>query len=174
MRCIPYAVLLFTFTTCVSVRVNYDYDTETDFSRYTTYHYFPGMASGLSQLDENRLIHALDSVLQAKGYLLAAQPDFFINILSSTHSNASNRAVGIGMGGTGGNVGGGVSVGLPLGHTAPQRKIQFDCIDAQKDVLFWQATAESGYPESASPNVREARLRAVVHKVLSKFPPQKP
>lgn len=158
---------------CASVSVTYDYDKNTDFSSYTTYNYFYDIESGLSQLDEKRLKRILDSTLHSKGYLLAEEPDFFINVLSNEFRNASNSAVGVGVGGTGRNVGGGLSVGVPLGNSGIQRRIQFDFVDAQKDALFWQASSESGFRENASPSVREERLRAVVKKVFSKFPPEK-
>ncbi|MEO9512005.1 MAG: DUF4136 domain-containing protein [Flavobacteriaceae bacterium] len=158
---------------CSSVKVSYDYDQATDFSGYTTYNYFSDIESGLSALDEKRLVRVLDSTLQSKGYLLAEEPDFYINILSRAFRNAPNNAVGVGIGGTGRNVGGGVSIGLPLGNSGIQRSIQFDFVDAQRDALFWKASSESGFRENASPSVREERLRAVVKKVFSKFPPQK-
>ena len=161
------------FVSCGGVRVSYDYDKATNFSNYTSYNYFTDIESGLSGLDEKRLVRILDSTLQSKGYLLAEEPDFFINILSSEYRAAPNNSVGVGLGGGGRNVGGGVSIGLPLGNSGIQRQIQFDFVDAQKDALFWQATSESGYRENASPSVREERLRAVVKKVFSKFPPEK-
>lgn len=158
---------------CGGVKVNYDYDETTDFSNYSSYNYFSDVKTGLSQLDEKRLIAILDSTLQAKGYLLAEEPDFYINILSSQYRSAPNNSVGVGVGGTGRRVGGGVSVGFPVGNSGVQRQIQFDFVDAQKDALFWQATSQSGYRENASPSVREERLRVVVNKVFSKFPPKK-
>ncbi len=132
------------------------------------------MESGLSRFDEKRLLRALDSTLQLKGYLLSEEPDFLINILSSEFQTAPGNNIGIGVGGTGGNVGGGVSVGLPMGNTGWQRQIQFDFVDSQKDVLFWQAISESGFRDNASPSVREERLRAIVDKVFRKFPPNTP
>ena len=172
MKSFLYILLLCTLLSCNAVRVDYDYDKATNFSNYTTYNYFSDIESGLSELDEKRLFKALDSTLQAKGYLLAEEPDFFINILSSEFRNVSGNNVGIGVGGTGRNVGGGVSVGLPIGNSGWQRQIQFDFVDSQKDALFWQAVSESGYRDNASPSVREERLRAVVDKVFKKFPPE--
>jgi len=158
---------------CNAVRVNYDFDKATDFSNYTTYNYFSDIESGLSELDEKRLIKALDSTLQAKEFLLTEEPDFFINILSSEFRTAPSNNVGVGIGGTGRNVGGGVSVGLPIGNSGWQRQIQFDFVDSEKDALFWQAVSESGFRDNASPSVREERLQALVAKVFSKYPPKK-
>jgi len=169
IRVIPLVILF----SCGAVQVNYDYDRATDFSNYATYNYFSDMDSGLSGLDEKRLLRVLDSTLQAKGYLLAEEPDFLINILSSSFQKAPNNSVGVGVGGTGRNVGGGVSVGIPIGGSGLTRNIQFDFVDAEKDALFWQAVSESGYRDNASPSVREAQLRKVVAKVFAKFPPDK-
>jgi hypothetical protein len=79
----------------------------------------------------------------------------------------------VGVGGTGGNVGGGVSIGLPLNRNNLEREIIFDLIDSQKDVLFWQAVSNSDYSENATPLNREKVLQQVVQKVFSKYPPSK-
>ncbi|WP_136465078.1 DUF4136 domain-containing protein [Flagellimonas onchidii] len=173
MRYSIFIVVLGLLASCAGIRVQYDYDKATNFSNYSSYNYFSDLDSGLSELDERRLIRILDSILQSKGYLLSEEPDFFVNILSSEYRNAPNNSVGVGIGGTGRNVGGGVSLGLPLGNSGIQRQIQFDFVDSQKDALFWQASSESGYRDNASPSVREERLRAVVQKVFSKYPPKK-
>ena len=130
------------------------------------------METGLSQLDERRLLKILDSTLQAKGFLLSEEPDFLVNIISSEYRKAPSNTVGVGVGGAGRNVGGGISVGVPLGSSALERRIQFDFVDFQKNTLFWQAVSESGYNDEASPYEREEKLRAIVNKVFSKFPPK--
>lgn len=172
MRYLLSIVLIVLLASCSSVKVNYDYDKTVDFSSYSTYNYYSDMQSGLSQLDEKRLLNALDSTLKAKGYRLAEEPELFINIISNEYRSAPNNNVGVGLGGGGRNVGGGISVGLPLGGPNIQRSIQIDLVDAQRDALVWQAVAESGLRENASPSVREDKLRAVVKKVFSKFPPK--
>ncbi|MBT8179507.1 MAG: DUF4136 domain-containing protein [Eudoraea sp.] len=170
------AVLLIVFlllVACGAVRVNYDYASETNFSRYTTYNYYPDLDTGLSELDSKRLLRAVDSVLQAKGIPMAENPDFFINIHSVSYRNNPNSTVGVGMGGTGRNVGGGVAVGIPLGNSNMSRDIIFDFVDVQTDALFWQAVSSSNFSDNASPSTRERLLRDVVLKVFSKYPPEK-
>ena len=157
---------------CSSVRVNYDYDKSVRFTDYATYDYFIDMETGLSQLDEKRLLRVLDSTLQTKGYSLSATPDFLVNILSQEFQKAPQSNVGVGLGGTNRNVGGGVSIGIPVGSSQWQRSIQFDFIDAKKNVLVWQAVSESGFRDNASPSVREEQLRKVVAKVFAAFPPE--
>ena len=172
MRYLLSIVLVFILTSCSSVKVNYDYDKAVDFSSYSTYNYFSDMESGLNQLDERRLLRALDSTLKSRGYRLAEEPELFINIMSDEYRSAPRNNVGVGIGGSGRNVGGGISVGLPIGGSNLQRSIQFDLVDAQRDALVWQAVAESGFRENASPSVKENQLRALVKKVFSQFPPK--
>ncbi len=130
------------------------------------------METGLSDLDNKRLFNVLDIALQSRGLVFSEEPDFYINVESKAYQSAQNNNVGIGVGGGGGNIGGGVSVGIPIGQPSLQRHIQFDFVDARKDVLFWQAVSESSYKENAPPEAREEKLRILVEKVLSKYPPK--
>ncbi len=117
MKKAVFLVVFFLIVACGAIRVNYDYASETNFSAYKTYNYYPDIDTGLSELDTKRLLRAVDSVLEAKGIFMAENPDFFVNIHSVSYRNNPNSAVGVGMGGTGRNVGGGVSVGIPLGSS---------------------------------------------------------
>ena len=156
---------------CTSVRVSYDYDKGTDFSNYQTYNYFEDLETGLSELDTKRLLRAIDSTMQLRGIQYSEEPDFFINIQTREFSNPNRNTVGVGVGGTGGSVGGGVSVGLPLGGNTVDKEIIFDFVDSQKDELFWQAVTETALRENATPTEKETKLRQIVFKVLSKYPP---
>ena len=171
MKKITFLALLILLASCGAVRVNYDYSQGTDFTAYKTYNYYPDMNTGLSQLDTKRMLRAVDSVMQIQGFSISQKPDFFINIQSSVYRDAASPSVGVGMGGTGGNVGGGISVGVPLGGSGMSREIVFDFVDAQLDALFWQAVSNSNYRDNASPSTRERVLREVVAKVFSKYPP---
>ena len=173
MRSLYLILLVFCFVSCSSVRVVYDYDKATEFTNYTTYGYYPDMETGMSQLDAKRLLIAVDGAMQQKGILFSEEPDLFINIQSRDFKNPSNSNVGVGVGGTGGSVGGGVSIGIPLGRAALEREIVFDLIDSQKDMLVWQAISESPFREGASPSVKEEKLQEIVNKVFSKYPPAK-
>ncbi|MEB8330020.1 DUF4136 domain-containing protein [Flavobacteriaceae bacterium KMM 6897] len=171
MRNILTVLVFLLLASCNAVRVNYDYDKDTDYSSYTTYNYYPEMKTGLSQLDTRRLLDAIDSTMQVKGMLLAEEPEFFINITSNSIRAPRNNTVGVGVGGTGRNVGGGLSIGLPIGQPDLDRVIQFDFVDSQKDELFWQAISESSFQENLSPVERETKLKQVVDKVFAKYPP---
>jgi len=173
MKSILIVASLLVVTSCAPIRVNYDYEKTTDFSKYKSYNYYSNIDSGLSELDTKRLLDALDANLQAKGIQLAEKPDFFIDIKSSEYRENQSSSVGVGMGGTGRNVGGGVSIGIPIGQANVNRQIQFDFVDENGIGLFWQAVSESSFNPNANPEKREAQLRAVVVKVLEGFPPKR-
>lgn len=130
------------------------------------------METGLSELDEKRLLNLMDIALQIKGMLYSEEPDFLINISSESFQASQNTSVGVGVGGGGRNVGGGVSVGIPVGVKTLQRQITFDFVDAKREELFWQAVSESSFKENISPVVREQKLAELVDKVLAKYPPK--
>lgn len=163
--------LLILFFSCASVNVNYDYDRQVDFKKYKTYNYYADMDTGLSAFDTKRLLDVLDEALAAKGMVLAENSDFFINIQSEEYQNNQRNNVGVGIGGGGRNVGGGISVGIPVGQSGMNRQIVFDFIDSDSG-LFWQAVAESSYNPNATPEEREANIKAIVTKVLTGYPPK--
>ncbi|QWX82976.1 DUF4136 domain-containing protein [Cellulophaga sp. HaHaR_3_176] len=173
MKKIGFFLVVLLFVSCAAVNVNYDYDKETDFSSYSTYNYYPNMETGLSGLDTKRILVLVDSTMQAKGIKLSEEPDFFINIESASYKAPQNNNVGVGLGGSGRNLGGGISIGLPLGNAKQEREIQFDLVDSQKEFLFWEATGVSSFNEKSSPEAREKNLQAIVSKVFEKYPPNK-
>ena len=165
--------LLMLITSCASIYVNYDFEKGTNFSQYQTYNYYGEMQTGLSELDTKRLLDALDLELKARGYTLSDSPDFFIDVKSNELHQVQRNTVGVGVGGTGRNVGGGISIGLPIGEANVNRQITFDFVDEKNNKgLFWQAVSESSFNPNASPQTREEHLSAIVKKMLSKYPPK--
>lgn len=171
MKIIRIFIIALCLVSC-GATVNYDYDSQTDFSKYKTYNYFTDMESGLSELDLKRLISALDKEMVLKGYTLAEDADFYIDIQSQevTFNNGNN--VGVGVGGTGRNVGGGVSIGFPINSNKRNREIVIDFVDKDRTKLFWQAVSESSFNPKAKPEKREADFAVLVAKILSKYPPK--
>lgn len=166
-------LIIITASSCAPIYVDYDYERGTDFNTYKTYNYYSDLETGLSELDTKRLLDALDTQMQAKGFTLSETPDFFVNVVSSEYEASNRNTVGVGVGGGGRNVGGGISIGLPIGQPKMNREIVFEFIDENSIGLFWQAVSESGFSPNASPEKREMRLNKIVTKVLSGFPPEK-
>lgn len=172
MKYITIFLVVICAFSCSSVRVNYDYDKSVNFADYNTYNYYPEIQTGLSDLDSKRIYNAIDSTMQMRGILLSEEPDFYINIQSNSYVTPNNSTVGVGIGGTGTNVGGGVSIGVPIGGANLERELIFDFVDSQKDALIWQAISLSNFSENNSPSTREKKLYAIVAKVFSKYPPE--
>ncbi len=172
MKNYTYLIVIFLLVSCSAVRVNYDYDKDIDFTAYTTYGYYNDLDTGLSDLDTKRLLNATNSVLRLKGFMLSEEPDLYINITSKTSQSQPKNTVGVGVGGAGRNLGGGISIGLPIGGTNLDREIVFDFIDSQRDVLIWQAASFSTLKENLSPEHRTQKLQQIVEKALSKYPPK--
>ncbi len=165
--------IVLIITSCAPVHVNYDYDTATNFSNYKTYNYYKEMTTGLNDLDTKRLIDAINGELQLKGLILSENPDFLINIQSSEFHEAQRSNVGVGLGGGGRNIGGGVSIGIPMGQNQMNRQIVIEFVDENKTGLFWEAKSESSFNPNASPEKREAQFQKIVSKIFTQYPPTK-
>lgn len=172
MKPIKTFLLLLFVASCAPIYVNYDYEKQHDFTKYKTYNYYSDLETGLSELDTKRLLYVIDDALKVKGFTLSSTPDFFINITSSEFHESQNSTVGVGVGGGGRNVGGGISIGIPIGQQNVNRQIIFDFIDENGIGLFWQAISEASFNPNAKPEQRESRLKAIVDKVLAGYPPK--
>jgi hypothetical protein len=172
MKKIVPLLLILMVTSCAPIYVNYDYEKGTDFKKYKTYNYYSDLETGLNELDTKRLLSVMDAQMQAKGLTLSETPDFYVNVVSSEYENNNRNTVGVGVGGGGRNVGGGISIGLPVGQPKMNRTILFEFIDEDGIGLFWQAESESGFNPNASPEKRETQFNAIVEKVLKGYPPK--
>ena len=167
-----FSIVLLTvlFISC-GTSVGVDYDKEVDFSQYTTYNFFPDIESGLNGLDEKRIMHATDSLLQTRGFVKSDAPQLYINFYAKENLRSSRNTIGIGVGGGGGNVGVGVSGGIPIGGRIYEQAITMDFIDVSNDDLIWQAVAKADLKENADPEQKKQHYKKVISKILKKFPP---
>lgn len=173
MKYLGMIFMLVLVISCTAPRVVYDYDKNIDFTTYKTYNFLPNIETGLSELDEKRLFRQTDSILKSRGFVRTATPDFYINVQASAFESDRNGGVGVGVGGGGRSVGGGVSIGIPIGSNKLNQQLVFDFVDVRKDELYWQAVAEGYYKEKATPEQREAYFRTILLKVLEKYPPKR-
>lgn len=171
MKNLKFLLIALILTSC-GTKVNYDYEKSTNFSHYKTYNYFDDMKTGLSQLDVKRLIRTMDTKLETMGLIRSEDPDFYIDIQSQEIQSRNNSNVGVGLGGGGGRVGGGVTVGLPIGGNKNTRELVIEFVDDTKTGMFWQAISESTYNPNATPEKREKQFKIVVDKVFSSYPPK--
>ncbi len=162
-----------TLFSCNTPKAVYDYDIDKNFATYTTYALFPDFKSGLSQLDENRILASLDAAMKEKGFSTSGNPQIYVNVYTEEYQQENRNNVGIGIGGGGGNMGVGVSGGIPLGGPDNYLQVTFDFIDVEGDALIWQAVVESKFNPGASPEQRKAQFDKIVQKAIEGYPPKK-
>ncbi|MEZ4875824.1 MAG: DUF4136 domain-containing protein [Flavobacteriaceae bacterium] len=165
--------LLIPFMISCGSAVVADYEKETDFSQYTSYNFFPSIESGLNELDDNRIMNVIDSLMPLKNFQKSETPQLLLNFYAKEVLTHSRNTLGIGIGSGGGNVGIGVSGGIPIGGREVEQQFTLDIIDAQNDALLWQGVLETRYKEKASPEQKEAHYFSIIEKILRKFPPEK-
>lgn len=173
MKYLPYSILLFMLLGC-GPTVNVDFEKQQDFSDFRSFDFYPDIDSGLSELDDKRIMRSIDSVLRFQGINRAADPRFYINFYASEQLSNSRNTLGIGVGGGGGNVGVGVSGGIPIGGPVIRQQFTIDFVDATGDQsLVWQAVIDAEYKERSSPTQKDQYYYSIIRKALGKFPPKK-
>lgn len=172
MKLLKILLIFVIFTACNAPRALYDYDQHVNFSSYKTYSIYPELYTGLSQLDDSRLIESVKRGMQNKNLSASENPDLYLNIYSEEYRETSDSRLGIGVGGGNRNVGVGVSGGIPLGEPETYLRLTFDLIDARTDALIWQAVVESSFDLNASPAERQRRFDEIVQKALKGYPPR--
>ncbi len=173
MKNLKYLLLLLIISACNAPRATYDYDQNMEFNSINTFQIYPDLKSNLSQLDEQRMLDVLNSEMNKIGFTSSESPDVYLNFYSSSFEEPSRNNIGIGVGGTGRNVGVGISGGIPLGGSSTYLRVTFDFINAKNDSLIWQAIVDSQFDLNGTPMEREEQLRAMVQKALKGYPPNK-
>ncbi len=151
-----------------------DYDAETDFSEYTTYQFYDSINSGLNELDNNRIIRAIDSSFQNRGFERTNGGKFYIDFFANESISNSRNTLGIGVGGGGGNVGVGVSGGIPIGGRTINQRLTIEIFEASEgQKLVWQVIIDGELKEKATPAEKVKYFNKEIAKALQKFPPKK-
>lgn len=166
--------LLLVLGACSSIKVDADYDSKVDFSQYKTYAF---QKSGIdkveiSDLDKRRILRAIDTQMQAKGYTKSETPDLLVNIFTKERERVDVNQYNAGWGyGWGWGWNPYMWGGRTYVSTTTEGTLYIDLIDASKKELIWQGKG-SGYLEQ-SREKKEERINEFVSKVLAQFPPDK-
>ncbi|WP_299160816.1 DUF4136 domain-containing protein [uncultured Tenacibaculum sp.] len=171
MRYFKY-LFLFVLISCSSTKVVYDYDSQTNFTAYKTFNFFEDAGKGLNELDVKRVTNELANKLQQKGMRLSETPDIYINVLSKQSKSERRNSIGVGIGG-GGNVGFGISGGIPIGSRKVNQELIIDFVESKKDELIWQGIANSELKQRSTPEERVMHYSKVITEILKGYPPKK-
>ena len=173
MRITGCFLLILFFYSCNTPRVMVDYDQQVNFEKYESLRLYEDMATGLNQLDEARLLAAIENVVAGEELRLSEDAGLLLNVYSEAFRERSDSRLGIGIGGGGGNVGVGVSGGIPVGGMTTVLRLTFDLVDATNESLVWQAVVEAPFDLDASPEQRRKRLHEMVEKAFKAYPPKR-
>jgi hypothetical protein len=149
-----------------------DYDKNADLSSYKTYNYFLVPQNGLNDLDNNRVIRILDSILPTKDLTQKTIPDFNINFYAEMFTVENQNNIGIGFGGGNRGFGGGVSSGIPINTSKDMIALTIEFVDGLSKELFWQTVVEARIKNQNTPDDRKALFKEIITKALSKYPPE--
>ncbi|WP_298248013.1 DUF4136 domain-containing protein [uncultured Christiangramia sp.] len=172
MKILKISTLLLFMAACNTPQAVYDYDQTVQFDQYNSYSIYSDLQTGLNQLDQGRLLNAVNSKMQEKGFSRSQTAGLQVNVYTQEYERDNRSRVGLGLGGGGGNVGVGVSGGIPIGKMDTYMKLTFDFIDIEKDALVWQAVVESSFDANADPEKRQKTFDKIVEKALEGYPPQ--
>ncbi len=160
--------LLF-LTFCSKTDVATDYDKTVDFSKLKTYNYWEAdkTKDELSDIDEKRILSAIDEQMTRKGYVKNDSPDFLINLVTdsketqniSTYYSGSSykRTWGWGSGHSDQTV-----------STITQGILFIDILDAKKKKLIWQGKRTGNLANTIEEKDKNAVLLA--SQILKTFP----
>lgn len=171
-----------------SPKIGYDFDRSADFSAYHTYAWLSGdqEKTGDRRADSSavdmRIRIAVGTQLRLKGYqaLPEGDPDFYVAYhvgLKDSSPNISTQYYSDGM------------AGHAFSHSADTRSagksapavndtpsylsgsLLLDIIDGRSQKLVWRGTAAGEVDPGLTSEQRDARTKAIVHSILSHFPP---
>ncbi|WP_029035449.1 DUF4136 domain-containing protein [Salinimicrobium terrae] len=172
MKLLKISLFCLMIFSCGGPQAVYDYDEQADFNTYSSIAIYPEIQTGLSELDERRLISSVENSLETHDLIAPNSPDLYLNVYTEQYQEPSRTNVGVGIGGTGRNVGVGVSGGIPLGGPETFLRLTFDLVDVRTDELVWQAVVDSKFDFNAAPRERQQRFNKIVEEALEGYPPK--
>ncbi len=123
-------------------------------------------------MDKKRILRAIDTQMQAKGYTKSETPDLLVNIFTKERERVDVNQYSAGWGyGWGWGWNPYMWGGRNYVTTSTEGTLYIDLIDAKKKELIWQGKG-SGYLEQ-SREKKEERINEFVSKILAQFPPEK-
>ncbi|NNF18945.1 MAG: DUF4136 domain-containing protein [Flavobacteriaceae bacterium] len=177
-------LLLLLVSACVSVRVATDYDTKADFNNYKSYAFYKtGIDQAeISDLDKKRILRAIESEMNARGFIKSQDPDLLVSIFTREKERVDvyNNRFGLGWGW---GWGWGWGAWNPYGFygwpgyggynvsTRTEGSLFIDLIDARTKELVWQGRGIGSLNYSGNMEKKEARIKEFVSEILSEYPP---
>jgi hypothetical protein len=176
IRSVSLFLLMASAVGCSSVKIGYDHDPSANFSAYHTYDWVPGPqdTTGDRRVDNSlvdiRMRTAIAAQLSVKGYTKPAngQPDFYVAYHVAVKDMVKGSAAKYYTGDR--NVGTWTTVSDIQAYEAGTLLV--DIVDASSKQLVWRGSAFGEVDPGLTSQERDERIRNLVHKMFSHFPPQ--
>ncbi|NAY92212.1 DUF4136 domain-containing protein [Muricauda sp. JGD-17] len=174
------ALAIAFLTSCASVRVISDYDQQADFNAYKSYAFYKtGIDKAqISDLDKKRILRAIDSELNNRGFVKSEQPDVLISIFTKERERVdvynNNFGWGWGWGGFYNPWVWGPGWGWGWGNNVSTRtegSLYIDVIDANTKELVWQGRGVGTLNNTRNIERKKERIREFVSQILKEYPP---
>lgn len=165
-------LIMLLATTALAQKINIDWDRGADFSKSHTYAWQPSThpASGLW---DRRIIDAVNTQLQAKGYkLVDSNPDLWVVYSNSIKKDQQVVGTDYGMGpawGWGYRWGGPTTTTYTT-YTTREGTLIVDIADANGHQLLWRGSATDTLADNSDKNIK--KLNNAVNKLFKNFPPK--
>lgn len=167
------AVLL---SACTSLRVASDFDKDVDFKNYKTYNFYEKGLEKLevNGLDKKRMMAAVDTEMQAKGFTKTANPDLFVNLVvmkrerTDVYDNGFYSPWGW-RGGWGWGWGPYWGGGMRSFDRYQEGLFIIDFLDPKTKMHIWHGRGD-GFNLDNFKN-REERINEGVKEILAQYPP---
>lgn len=160
----------------VSVKTDYNPEAAQAMNAYKTYSWATiKRDQGVTPLNRDRIISAIDAALGAKGFQKQAsggdfQVAFIATMNQQTDYTTTNDYYGYGWGRWYGA--GGMSTSRTTAYNWTQGTLVLDIIDGKSNEMVYRSTAEAEVDQDLSPAERQTRLNAGAIRMLEKFPPK--
>ena len=165
-------LLIFLFTSCVTVRVATDYDRDANFSNYNSFAFYkPGIDKAqISDLDKKRILRAIETEMTAKGMMKSETPSLLVSIFTKERQRVDvyNNNFGYGWGWNPWYYGG--FYGNNVSRTT-EGSLYIDLIDTKTNELVWQGVGTANLVTSSDIDKRVERIQEIVHEILVEYPP---
>ena len=153
---------------CSSSKVMTDFDNTINFSDFKTFSFYEDVGQGLNELDVNRVTSVLKLEMKQRTFQEVENPDFFINVTSKISENPNKNLMGIGLG----NVGFGLSGGIPIGGKKLNEEFVIEFVNAKTDQVIWEGIINSTIKEKRTPEQKELHFNEIIKKILDTYSPK--
>lgn len=164
MRYLTFFVLSCLFMACKTTSV-VDYEKGLNWDPQKTYQYYDEMNSGLSPIDQERVVKNIDSLLQLKGFQKVEKCHYKVSYF--VEEVISEPATLIDENGLE------YVVENPLSPAKILQRLTIEIRDATlNEKLLWQGIHEGNYSQKTSEKRKDLYYSKAIAEMLAAFPPQ--